>query len=182
MEPEGDEGLARRRLALGDLVLMVREYEVNSSGMDVEGRAEIGHAHGRALDVPARPSRSDGRIPAGLFVLGPLPESEVADVILAVLVRLDSLADAHPLGIESGQSTVGRPGCDPEEDRAVVSPIGMAAFEQLLDQRHHLGNVLGRTRHHVRRGHAERLCVGEEELLVARSRFPRWCRLRLWPL
>ncbi len=90
-------------------------------------RPEVGHAHGRALDVPARPARSDGRVPARLVGLGAFPEREVADVVLAVLVRLDALADPHAVRIEASQPAVGGPRGDPEEDRAVVGAVGVAA-------------------------------------------------------
>ena len=39
-------------------------------------------------------------------------------------------------GIEAGQPAVRRPRGDPEEDRPVVGPIGVAALEQGLDERH----------------------------------------------
>ena len=58
---------------------------------------------------------------------GALPEHEVADVVLRVLVGRDALADAHLVRVEPGQPPVGRPARDPEEDRAVVGPVGVAA-------------------------------------------------------
>src|SRR6478609_2986475 len=91
MEPRLDEGLAGGGLALGDLVLVVGEDQVDATGMDVERRAEVGHAHRRAFDVPARPARPDRGLPGWLAWFGCLPEREVADVVLAVLVGLDPL-------------------------------------------------------------------------------------------
>ena len=44
---------------------------------------------------PGRPG-PDGRVPARLAGLGALPEGEVADVVLAVLVGLDPLPHPHP--------------------------------------------------------------------------------------
>ena len=57
---------------------------------------------------------------------GALPEGEVADVVLAVLVGLDALADAELLRVEPREPAVGGPARDPEEDRAVVGPVGVA--------------------------------------------------------
>ena len=46
---------------------------------------------------PGRPG-ADRRVPARLAGLGPLPEREVANVVLVVLVGLDALAAAELLG------------------------------------------------------------------------------------
>jgi hypothetical protein len=47
---------AERAAALGELVLVVREHEVDAAAVDVEGVAQMLARHGRALDVPARPA------------------------------------------------------------------------------------------------------------------------------
>src|SRR5258708_12177193 len=49
------DAMAEGAAALRDLVLVVREDEVESAGMDVECLAEMLGPHRRALDVPARP-------------------------------------------------------------------------------------------------------------------------------
>jgi hypothetical protein len=51
--PHARERLPRSRLALSDLVLVVREDEVDSAAMEVQGLAEQIHGHRRALEVPA---------------------------------------------------------------------------------------------------------------------------------
>ena len=61
---------------------------------------------------------------------GPFPEREVADVVLAVVVRLDALADLELRRIEPREPAVRRPRADAEEDRAVLGSVGMAALEQ----------------------------------------------------
>ena len=99
---------------------------------------------------PGRPG-ADRRVPRRLAGLRALPEREVADVVLAVFVGLDPLADPQLLGIEAGQPPVRRPRRDPEEDRAVVGAIGVAPLEQGLDQRDDLVDVLGRPRQDVGR-------------------------------
>ena len=130
VEPGLDERLAGRRLALGELVLVVREDQVDRTGVDVERRPEVLHAHRRALDMPARPARADRRLEARLAGLGTLPDGEVADVVLGVLVGLDPLAHPELLGIETGEAAVCRPRGDPEEDRAVAGLVGVAALDQ----------------------------------------------------
>src|SRR6478609_8377374 len=70
---------------LGDLVLMVREDEVDAAAMDVESLAEMLPRHGRAFDVPARtPRRRDAgrRRPRRLAGLRRLPQHEIHRVAL----------------------------------------------------------------------------------------------------
>src|ERR1035437_9516832 len=117
--------------------------------------------------MPARTTRPEGRVPARLVRLRALPEGEIADVVLAVLIGLDTLADSHSFRVEPGQSSICRPGRDPEEDRAILGPVSVTSLEQRLDEGDHLRYMLGRARHHVRRGHAESRHVRQELLSVA---------------
>ena len=112
---------------------------------------------------PGRPA-PDGRVPRRLAGLGSLPEREVADVVLRVLVGLDPLADAQLLRVEPGEPSVRRPRGDPEEDRAVGCPVGVATVEEPLDQVDDLRDVLRGAGQDVRRRHAQRRRVGEELL------------------
>ena len=105
--------------------------------------------------------------------LGALPQREVADVVLGVLVGLDPLADPQLLGIEPRQPAVGRPRRDPEEDRAVVGPVGVAALEQRPDERDHLVDVLGGAGQDVGPGHPQRVGVGQEAARGSGSRARR---------
>ena len=152
MQPGPDERLAGRGLALGDLVLVVREDEVDAAGVDVERSARGAPCSSPSTRCasPAGPAPI-GRVPRRLAGLGALPEREVADVVLAVLVGLDPLADPQLLGVEPGEPPVRRPRRDPEEDRAVVGPVGVAALEQGLDEVDDLVDVLGRPRQDVGR-------------------------------
>ena len=74
--------LAVAAFALGDLVFVVGEDQVQAAAVDVEGAAQQAAAHGRALDVPAGPARAPGARPGGLARLGPLPEGEIGGVAL----------------------------------------------------------------------------------------------------
>src|SRR5258708_18721160 len=90
--PVTDEGLAGTASALGDLVLVVGEDEILTATMDVERLAKVLHAHSRALDVPARATPAEGRVPMcplRLIHFG-LPEHEVTGVFLFVLVGVDA--------------------------------------------------------------------------------------------
>jgi hypothetical protein len=57
VHPHVGQRLAGGALALGDLVLVVRELQVGAAAVDVEGVAQHLAAHGRAFDVPARAAR-----------------------------------------------------------------------------------------------------------------------------
>src|SRR5205823_1741951 len=90
---------------LGDLVLVVREDEVQPAAVNVEGGAEISGGHGRALEVPAGPAASPGRRPGRLAGLGPLPQGEVARIALAALA-LGVAGRVHGVQLLPGQGAV----------------------------------------------------------------------------
>lgn len=82
---------------LGDLVLVMRENQVDAAAVDVEDVAEIAPAHRRAFDVPAGSPATPGAIPARLVLGGELPEHEIARVFL---VRFDGDAGTGLLLVE----------------------------------------------------------------------------------
>src|SRR4051794_22329836 len=137
VQPGAHERLAGRRFRLGDLVLVMRKDKVDAAGVNVEARAEVFHAHRRALDMPAGSPRADLRVPARLALARSLPDREVAYVVLAVLVGLDSLTDALLRRVDVRQLPVLGPTGDAEKDGAIVRPIGVATIDERLDQRDH---------------------------------------------
>ena len=76
------DAVAEGATALRDLVLVVREDQVEAAGMDVESLAQMLRAHRRALDVPARPAATPGTCPARLVRRRGLPQHEVGGVLL----------------------------------------------------------------------------------------------------
>src|SRR6476619_5774034 len=75
--------LVAERARLRDLVLVVRENEVEPAAVDLEDRPKVRLGHRGALDVPARPAATPGRFPPGvLALLVRLPEREVARILL----------------------------------------------------------------------------------------------------
>src|SRR5215217_4085265 len=66
---------------------MVREDEIGAASVDVDARTEIPARHGRALDVPSRPSRSIRRVPGRLVLNRLLPEHEVERIAFVWVVR-----------------------------------------------------------------------------------------------
>mmetsp|Transcript_26406 Transcript_26406/g.82326 ORF Transcript_26406/g.82326 Transcript_26406/m.82326 type:complete len:207 (-) Transcript_26406:147-767(-) len=97
VHPAVAERRAVRRLGLGDLVLVVREDEVDAAGVEVQRRPEVALRHRRALDVPARAAGAPRRVPGDLAVriLARLPEREV--LRRALLARRAAVADATTL-------------------------------------------------------------------------------------
>ena len=63
VHPELGHRFAVARFALGDLVLVMGENQIEPTAVDVERFAEDAPAHGRALDMPARSAGSPGAFP-----------------------------------------------------------------------------------------------------------------------
>ena len=103
--------------ALGALVLVVGEDQVFAAEMDVEILAEMGLAHGAALDVPAGAAAAPGTVPARLGVVGRLPKHEVGGVAL-VGGDFDACAGDEVLDVAARQGTVAAEGSDREQDVA----------------------------------------------------------------
>ena len=131
VRPDLRERVAER-LRLRDLVLVVREDEVEATAVDLERRAVDLLRHRRALDVPARPAAPPRRVPPGVLGLRlvRLPEREVAAVLLE-RVRLLLLDLVGPL---AGEPPVVGKRRDAEVDVA-TDGVRVAARDQLLDER-----------------------------------------------
>src|SRR5262249_52869121 len=61
---------------LREFVLVMGKDQVDTAAMNIEDIAEIGGAHGRALDMPAGTSAAPRTFPAGLVTGGLLPQHE----------------------------------------------------------------------------------------------------------
>ena len=148
VQPEAGEAVPGGR-RLGQLVLVVREPQVQAAAVDVELGAEVLRGHGRALQVPSGAAGPPGRLPhggGGLAGLGALPQGEVAGVALAARVGVGRVL--HVLHALAGELAVALPRPDVEVDvaRAVLRGVGVAALHQALDEREHLGHVAGGAR------------------------------------
>ncbi len=154
VQPVAREGLAGDALGLGDLAFVMREDEVLAAAVDVERLTEIADGHGRALDMPARPPGSPRAVPGGLAGLRALPQREVAGVALA-FVDLHASAGQEVLEVLAGKLAVGGKPANLEVD-VPLHDVAVAAGDEALDHRDHLGNMLGGLGLHLRRQHAER--------------------------
>ena len=139
------------RARLGDLVLVVREHEVETSPVDLELRAQVLLGHDRALDVPAGASCPPGRVPGRVLSrLRRLPEREVARILLA-RVRLLLLDLVRPL---AAQPPVVRVARNAEVD-VPIGLVGEAATNELLDHRDLVADGLDGRRLDVRTAETE---------------------------
>ena len=118
--------------------------------------------------MPAGAALAPRRLPADGAVrrLPRLPEREVADVLLVVLVAPAARARALVVEVDVRELAVAGELADVEVDAAVLALVGDALVDELLDERDHLGDVVGRGGIDLRRLDVERLQVREERVLV----------------
>ena len=134
VHPEPRERRARGAFALGDLVFVVRENEVDPAGMQIDGRlAEQPQRHRRAFQVPARAPGTQPVIPRRLAGLGRLPQHEVARVVFGVVVAVDASAGLDALLVEARQLAVAGERRDAEVDGAVAA-VRVAVFLERVHQ------------------------------------------------
>src|SRR3546814_11714727 len=81
--------------ALRDLVLVVREDEIEAAAVDVEDLAQVFHRHRGAFALPAQAAAAPGALPARLLPPSPLPHPALSGVILCSL-DLHLRARPHP--------------------------------------------------------------------------------------
>jgi hypothetical protein len=145
VEPVTTEGLARHRLRLGRLALVVGEDEVAPSSVEIDGVTQLAHGQGRAFDVPAGPARTPAGLP-GRFVGGRrLPQHEVERVALVGIVGLPTALGRQLEHLRTRQVahlTEGGERGDVEVHRP-ARLVGMAAVENGTDQRQDVGNGRG---------------------------------------
>ena len=149
VHPDPRELVADRE-RLRDLVLVVREHEVESAAVDLEHRPERVLGHRRALDVPARPAATPRRVPGGVLArLVRLPEREVARILLE-RVRL-LLLHLLPLARQPAVAGIAR---DAEVD---VAPhrVRVTGVDELLDEADDRRDRVRRLRQRVRHPEAE---------------------------
>jgi hypothetical protein len=92
--------------------------------------------------VPAWPPRADGGVPGRLVVFGPLPQDEVPDVLLGVLVGVHPGAGLHAADVDARELPVLGKRIDLEIDRP-VSPVGVSP---LFELRTNMASVYGQWR------------------------------------
>src|SRR5205814_8015927 len=129
---------------LRELVLVMREHEVEPAAVDLERRPEQVLRHGGALDVPAGPPAPPRGSPRGVLVrLVRFPEREVAGVELErvrTLLLVLTLDLVDPLARKLAVGGVAR---DTEVDVA-AGLVRVPAVDELRDEADDLRNRLRR--------------------------------------
>src|SRR5439155_14710931 len=135
------------------------ELQVESAAVDVQRLPQEAHAHRRALDVPARPSRSPRAVPLRLARLGAFPQGEVARVALLV-ADLDAGPGFQLLRVAIAELAIVRVAGDVEVDIA-VGRVGKPPVNQSLDHGDDVADVLRGPRHVVDAGDVEPLEIAD---------------------
>ena len=161
MHPVGYVSVPERRLALGDLILMMGEDVVDAAGVDVDTRPQVLGRHRRALDMPAgeavTPRAGPDQLPARL---SRLPEGEVPLVPLErVGLHADSLLQAA--ADLAGQLAVLGEAVDGEVDVA-ARLVGELLLHERPRQLYHVLNGLAGAGEDVRGQDIELLLVFQE--------------------
>src|SRR4030042_763434 len=138
---------------------------IHAAAVDIERFAQVLGTHGRALDVPPRPAGSDFSLPEGLSFFFRLPQGEIMDTLLLVLI------DIHPLSrLELFEADLGEPAVSGELGDAEIARSVLFVSETLLDETSddgpHLRDVFGRPRIEVSGGDIQGLGAGEESIDV----------------
>ena len=95
-------------LTLGDLILMMREGQVFPANVNIKAGAQIFHAHGAALDVPAGPALAPRAGPGDppVFRHPRFPQCEIGNGFLAVFIAGHALTRPHLLEVQVHQLPV----------------------------------------------------------------------------
>ena len=151
---------AEARLALGDLVGVVREHQVGAAAVDVDVLAQAIVDHRRAFDVPAWAAAPPRRVPADFGVVGGFPEREIERVLFFFFVLYaPRVAQFVDFLIAQGAVVVSR--AHPKVDVARGGDVGGADVEQGLNEADYLGDRLRGLGADVGFGVAEPAFVGE---------------------
>src|SRR5262249_1539091 len=92
--------------SLRDLVLMMREDQIDAPGVDIERLPQVLDRHHGALNVPAGPAWTEFSIPKRLAVLRRFPKHEIPRIGLFVLIHVDARPGAHAAEVAVGELAV----------------------------------------------------------------------------
>ena len=174
VEPVLNPGrLACGGLALGDLIAVVYGDVVDTPTVDVELLSEVLHAHGAALNMPARIPPSPWRVPQHGLMLelrAGEPEYKIVGILL-IGIDSDSGTCLQILPHLSGEfSEVGR--FSHIEVDITAAPVGEPRLLNTDDQIDHVLDVVGRPAGDVRLRYVEGLQIPEKGFLVELGDFP----------
>ena len=126
VQPVFHERLARGPLALGDLVIMMREQIIHTAGMHIKALAKVLHAHRRALNVPTGTAAPPWGIPhdIAIFLCPRFPQRKVRRALLLVLILGHACPGLQRRGVDAGKTAIVLELGDAEVERPVVRLVG----------------------------------------------------------
>src|SRR5690242_7838270 len=103
VQPEAHKWVARSGFALRDLVFVMGKCKIDSAGMDIQSVTQIFHSHRGTLDVPARASGTNARLPEEFAGLGRLPQRKVACIRFLVTIHVHTRASLNSAHVHFGE-------------------------------------------------------------------------------
>ena len=117
---------------------MVGEDEVFTTGMEVNGGAEVNEGHRATFDVPSGAPFSPGTAPVVLSIFGltSFPEGEVGHIFALVFIGVGGkFGVGEDLAlVKAGKATISGEGGDAKVNGAVGGDVGVLFFEQGADE------------------------------------------------
>ena len=122
-------------LRLRDLIFVMRELQILTAGVNIDGRSQIFFGHGRAFDMPAGSAHAPRGLPCDLaWLLACLPKREIQRIFLFHVVRASgSFAGAlnQLIDVLAGKLAIAVELTCPVVDIALRF-IGIALIDQIL--------------------------------------------------
>ena len=161
---------------LRQLILMVRETQIQTATVNIETRTQILTSHRRALQVPARTAATPRRLPRSsqrLTLLITLPQGKITRVTLTARISIRRILHILNALIRQRTILIPRTHIKIHVTRIIQRRIRVATINQTLNQSKHLRNMTGRARLIRRRINTQRrIRLSKNLLKTVRERPP----------
>lgn len=152
MHPVSRKCFSCDRFSLSYFILMMREYEINSSHMDIDLFTMSPEITGTTFYVPPWTSFESTWTIFGFKMSFPeifsisgivsFPESEITDAFFLILILFDSSSGLHAFHVEMSQITVFFETLDVEIYGPIITHISMFCIDEFLGHAYHLRDKL----------------------------------------
>ena len=161
---------------LRQLILMVRETQIQTATVNIETRTQILTRHRRALQMPARTAATPRRLPRSsqrLALLIALPQGKITRVTLTARISIRRILHILNALIRQRTILIPRTHIKIHVTRIIQRRIRVATINQTLNQSKHLRNMTGRARLIRRRINTQRrIRLSKNLLKTVRERPP----------
>ena len=144
-------------LALGDLVLMMREHQIITAAVNVKTLAQQFVRHGGAFDMPARTPLAPWAVPPRRVSVRRLPKYEIHRITL-IGCHFDARSCDHVVNAATRELTIIGITFDREQNMA-LRLISETFFNKIRAHIDHWLNIFRRTRHMRGMHRADRIHV-----------------------